>query len=170
MYSKSKVQGSTIIEVMVSVFLLTFGILALLMAQIRSVAGIGEAENRTLIAQAAESLAEGMQANPVDYTQQSAQLEAKIQSLSDLKSKSSEDLKNLQISNFVYALNQIPDVENINYFICKDKKEPKEPDINNGNCDGSDVVMIKVAWQMKQPNSRNANATETYTYMLKVKH
>ena len=56
--------GATLIEVMVSVFLLTFGVLALMAAQIRSVGGIGEAESRSTIAQATETLAEGMLANP----------------------------------------------------------------------------------------------------------
>lgn len=58
------IQGSTLLEVMVSVLILAFGILALMLTQIRSVAGIAYAENQTLVAQAAEALAEGMQANP----------------------------------------------------------------------------------------------------------
>ncbi|UOP05170.1 type IV pilus modification protein PilV [Conchiformibius kuhniae] len=57
-------QGATLIEVMVSVFLLTFGVLGLMAAQIRSVSSISEAESRSTIAQAAENLAEAMQANP----------------------------------------------------------------------------------------------------------
>ena len=52
---KNKNRGSTLLEVIVSVFLLTFGILALMAAQLRSVSSVSEAENRTIVAQAAES-------------------------------------------------------------------------------------------------------------------
>lgn len=62
--SKSYTHGATLIEVIVSMFLLTFGVLGLMAAQIRSVASIGEAESRSTIAQAAENLAEGMLINP----------------------------------------------------------------------------------------------------------
>lgn len=61
--SHKQIQGATLIEVMISVFLLTFGVLGLMAAQIRSVAGVNEAESRTTISQAAETLAEAMQIN-----------------------------------------------------------------------------------------------------------
>ncbi|WP_304333791.1 type IV pilus modification protein PilV [Conchiformibius steedae] len=62
--TQTRQRGSTLIEVMVSVFLLTFGVLGLMAAQIRSVGSISEAESRSTIAQAAENLAEAMQTNP----------------------------------------------------------------------------------------------------------
>lgn len=61
---KQSVKGATLIEVLVSVFLLTFGILGLMAAQLNSVAAVSESENRAIAAQAAENLAEAMQANP----------------------------------------------------------------------------------------------------------
>ena len=60
---QSIARGATILEVMISVLLLTFGVLALMAAQLRSVASLSEAENRSIVSQAAEALAEGMQAN-----------------------------------------------------------------------------------------------------------
>lgn len=63
MIGKQSVQGATLIEVLVSVFLLTFGILGLMAAQLRSVSAVSESENRAIAAQAAESLAEAMQMN-----------------------------------------------------------------------------------------------------------
>ena len=63
MLFQSIAHGATILEVMISVLLLTFGVLALMAAQLRSVAGLSEAENRSIVSQAAEALAEGMQAN-----------------------------------------------------------------------------------------------------------
>lgn len=65
--SKHYAQGATLIEVLVSVFLMTFGVLGLMAAQIRSVAAISEAENRTIVAQAADNLSDSMQMNPEIY-------------------------------------------------------------------------------------------------------
>lgn len=62
--SKYHAQGATLIEVLVSVFLLTFGVLGLMAAQIRSVAALSEAENRSIVAQAADNLSDSMQMNP----------------------------------------------------------------------------------------------------------
>lgn len=61
---QNKQTGSTLVEVIVSVFLLTFGVLGLMAAQLRSVASLSEAENRNAVALAAENLADGMQMNP----------------------------------------------------------------------------------------------------------
>ena len=61
MLFQSIAHGATILEVMISVLLLTFGVLALMAAQLRSVASLSEAENRSIVSQAAEALAEGMQ-------------------------------------------------------------------------------------------------------------
>lgn len=59
-----KQQGATLIEVMVAVFVLAFGVLALMVAQLRSVSSVQEAENQTIVAQAAQTLMEGMLVNP----------------------------------------------------------------------------------------------------------
>ena len=61
----SKQQGATLIEVMVAIFVLAFGVLALMVAQLRSVSSVQEAENQTVVAQAAQTLMEGMLVNPV---------------------------------------------------------------------------------------------------------
>ena len=58
-------QGSTLIEIMVSMFILALGLMALLAMQTRTSAAIKEAENQTIIAQATENLAENMMAYPV---------------------------------------------------------------------------------------------------------
>ena len=65
--NKKLMQGATLIEVMVSVFILTFGVLALMAAQLRSVASVSEAESKSVVAQAAEALADGMRANPTRF-------------------------------------------------------------------------------------------------------
>lgn len=189
--AKRKMQGATIVEVMVSVFLLTFGILALMLAQVRSVAGIGKAENRTLIAQAAEALAEGMQVNPTvsqvnkklfmqydRYTGDAKAVEPKnFVSLDDNPQYSKAQLAQVQIDNFEAALNQIPEVSHMSYIICADNDTPAEPTLSaagvfEGNCAAANTVsgaVIKIAWRMKNTASNNANETNEFTYVLKVK-
>ena len=60
---KQNIQGSTLIEVIVSVILLTLGLLALMASQLRSVSGLTEAENKSLVSQSTEALAESMLMN-----------------------------------------------------------------------------------------------------------
>lgn len=57
-------QGSTLIEILVSMFILALGLMALIAMQTRTSIGIKEAENQTVIAQATENLAENMMTNP----------------------------------------------------------------------------------------------------------
>ena len=57
-------QGSTLIEIMVSMFILALGLMALLAMQTRTSAAIKEAENQTRVAQYTENLAEEMMTNP----------------------------------------------------------------------------------------------------------
>lgn len=187
--------GATIIEVMVSVFLLTFGILALMLSQIRSVAGIGEAENRTLVAQAAEALAEGMQVNPTGrlvnnrleivyprYTAIAGNGRAvsatptALTHLTAITNKSKDALAQAQLNNFESALSQISDVAVMHYIVCADNNNPAAPTLNgnvfNGQCATANLVpgaVIKVAWRMKNATGNNANDTQTFTYMLKVR-
>lgn len=63
MYLK-KQMGFSLIEILVSVFLVGFALLALVAMQIKTHAGVREAENLTIVAMAVDSLAEGMRANP----------------------------------------------------------------------------------------------------------
>ncbi|MDO4644051.1 MAG: type IV pilus modification protein PilV [Cardiobacteriaceae bacterium] len=57
-------QGSTLIEVLVSMLMLGLGVLVLLATQLKTVVGVREAENQTIVAQATQNLIEGMLANP----------------------------------------------------------------------------------------------------------
>lgn len=56
--------GSTLIEVLIAIFVLAFGVLALMAAQLRSVVSVQESENQTIVATAAQTLMEGMLSNP----------------------------------------------------------------------------------------------------------
>lgn len=57
-------RGATLIEVLVSMFILALGVMALLAMQVRTSAGIKEAEVMSVVAQATQNLTENMSANP----------------------------------------------------------------------------------------------------------
>lgn len=61
---KHRQSGMTLLEVVVAMFLLAVGVLALLATQLRTVSSVREAESQTIVAQAVQNLMEGMQLNP----------------------------------------------------------------------------------------------------------
>lgn len=170
---KQSMQGATLVEVLVSVFLLTFGILGLMAAQLRSVAAVGESENRSIAAQAAENLAEAMQANPRitssarDYSDyfQSNMTEAKLaatcentpSSISDDSKKpcavgkngiTKKELAEVHLGEFEYILQQMPNAVSVKYAVClDDPASVKAATMSNANCVGTGVPVIKVAWE-----------------------
>lgn len=145
-YPKQSVKGATLLEVLVSVFLLTFGILGLMAAQLRSVSAVAESEAQSIVAQAAENLAEAMQANPkletngtrsyANYINAATNLQevSKPASCDDVASTTaSKDACNLsgsgvtkaeliaaQLGEFEYILSQVPNVVQMRYAICLD--------------------------------------------------
>ncbi len=58
-------RGATLIEVLVSMFILALGVMALLAMQVRTSAGVKEAENMSIVSQATQNLVENMITNPV---------------------------------------------------------------------------------------------------------
>ncbi|OSI35619.1 type IV pilus modification protein PilV [Neisseria dumasiana] len=61
---KKSQRGMTLVEVLVSMFVLAVGVLALLATQLRTVASVQEAESQTVVAQAVQNLMESMLINP----------------------------------------------------------------------------------------------------------
>ena len=57
-------RGSTLLEVLISVFIMAFGIMALMLAQLKSVGNVREAEMQTRVAQAVQNLSAGMLSTP----------------------------------------------------------------------------------------------------------
>lgn len=147
-------RGTTLIEVIVSVFLLTFGVLGLMAAQIRSVASISEAESRSTVSQAAEMLAESMLSNPEvikvgdyavrRYTNYTSNHDIKTVDMSaentlptplwgtDWSSSSAQSvdaiskktLAQKQIEMFEYILRQTPNADSIQYVVCEESNYP----------------------------------------------
>lgn len=56
--------GMTLIEVLIAMFVLAIGVLALLAVQLRTVSSVRESENQTTVAQITQNLIEGMLINP----------------------------------------------------------------------------------------------------------
>lgn len=143
---KQAVKGATLLEVLVSVFLLTFGILGLMAAQLRSVSAVAESEAQSIVAQAAENLAEAMQSNPKLEKNGTRNYANYIKVANTLKkvnkpascdkvasAKDSKDACNLrgpgvtkaqlitaQLGEFEYVLSQVPNVVEMRYVICLD--------------------------------------------------
>ncbi|UOO76331.1 type IV pilus modification protein PilV [Neisseria sp. Dent CA1/247] len=61
---KIRQRGMTLIEVLIAMFVLAIGVLALLSTQLRTVASVHEAESQTIVAQAVQNLMESMLINP----------------------------------------------------------------------------------------------------------
>lgn len=190
---QSIARGATILEVMISVLLLTFGVLALMAAQLRSVASLSEAENRSIVSQAAEALAEGMQANSslekvgnsygrtyTAYYGRPAGVitigddshKATVQNgLSGTKTKA--EVAKQHIDEFEYVLQtQLTNVNTLGYVICRDKAKPEAATYDNGqfkdNCapakNDTDTHVIKVVWRMGNGKNDSSNDNNTTAY------
>ena len=158
---KKFIQGATIVEVMISVFLLTFGVLALMAAQIRSVANVNEAEHQSVVAQATEALAEAMRINPTltkkdhsyirqydEYIISAAKAPGNSASAaSNPSAASAATVKNIpmtdldksalakaHIDEFESILSQqLPNSSKVYYIICKDSSSPQDPTLDSTN-------------------------------------
>lgn len=190
MTHKQSIQGATLVEVLVSVFLLTFGILGLMAAQLNSVAAVSESENRAIAAQAAENLAEAMQANPDiaakgerkydKYLQTSWADVAAIATCSGTSSASGKEacalagktditkseLAAAQLGEFQFVLSQMPNTVNLKYAICLDNvagltAEAANPILTDAQCSGSGQLVIKVLWTSRGSAKNAAKEAQT---------
>lgn len=193
MLFQSIAHGATILEVMISVLLLTFGVLALMAAQLRSVASLSEAENRSIVSQAAEALAEGMQANsslvkgtssyyrtykeyerdptsPTSVTIGDDSQKATAQT-GPLGTKKKPELAQQHIAEFEYVLKtQLTNVNTLDYTICRDKAKPEAATYdNNGqfkeNCTpaDNDTDMYVIKIVWRMGNGKNDSSNDNNT-------
>lgn len=151
--SKRTSSGATLLEVLVSIFLLTFGVLGLMAAQIRSIASISEAENRTIVSQAVDNLADNMQINPhisqlgsgnnirvvrtypnyvtsapkTGTPNPNAKQPAALWGSGSQSGITKTALAENHIRSFEASLSQIPNASSIYYVICLDKNEAEDP-------------------------------------------
>lgn len=181
--------GMTLIEVLIAMFVLAIGVLALLAVQLRTVSNVRESENQTAVAQITQNLIEGMLINPTlseetdtagektsrykkSYddayyiTSSSEQLKDSKQTAKFEAKMNKNQLAQAQIAQFKADLAKALPEAQFFFTICKDSSGA-EPTHNNddfqANCDGKgDTTIVKVLWlqDVEEENStKNLNTS-----------
>ena len=196
----SKLQsGMTLIEVLIAMFVLAIGVLALLAVQLRTVSNVRESENQTTVAQITQNLIEGMLINPTlseetdtagdktsrykkSYdayiTSSSEQLKDSKQT-NEFKDKMTKaQLAQAQIAQFKADLAKALPEAQVFSTICKDSSgaEPTYENGFNAKCDGKgDTTIVKVLWLQdveEENRAKNLNTSGhhvVYTYQSRVR-
>lgn len=191
--------GMTLIEVLIAMFVLAIGVLALLAVQLRTVSSVRESENQTTVAQITQNLIEGMLINPTlseetdtagektSHYKKSyeAYLTPELEELKDSKQTAKFEAKmnknqlaQAQIAQFKTDLAKALPEAQVFSTICKDSSgaEPTYENGFNAKCDGKgDTTIVKVLWlqDVEEENSaKNLNTSEhhvVYTYQSRVR-
>ena len=189
---KNPQSGMTLIEVLVAMFVLTIGILALLSVQLRTVTSVREVETQTIVSQITQNLMEGMLINPTigsDTGKKAYTLYMKkgVSSTNDGEFtidaiKTKEQLAEAQLKRFSYELkNALPDATAIHYAVCKDSSGTAPTLSGKGfssNCDNkaNGDTLIKVLWVKDSEGQSDIDSTNlkthgnniVYTYQARV--
>ena len=191
--------GMTLIEVLIAMFVLAIGVLALLAVQLRTVSNVRESENQTTVAQITQNLIEGMLINPTlseetdtagDKTSRykksyDAYITSSSEQLKDSKQTAKFEAKmnkiqlaQAQIAQFKADLAKALPEAQFFFTICKDSSGA-EPTYNNGfqkKCDGKgDTTIVKVLWLQdveEENTAKNLNTSGhhvVYTYQSRVR-
>ena len=191
--------GMTLIEVLIAMFVLAIGVLALLAVQLRTVSSVRESENQTTVAQITQNLIEGMLINPTlseetdtagdktsrykkSYdayiTSSSEQLKDSKQT-NEFKDKMTKaQLAQAQIAQFKADLAKALPEAQVFFTICKDSSgtEPTYEKGFNAKCDGKgDTTIVKVLWLQdveEENTAKNLNTSGhhvVYTYQSRVR-
>ena len=191
--------GMTLIEVLIAMFVLAIGVLALLAVQLRTVSNVRESENQTTVAQITQNLIEGMLINPTlseetdtagdktsrykkSYdayiTSSSEQLKDSKQT-NEFKDKMTKaQLAQAQIAQFKADLAKALPEAQVFSTICKDSSgaEPTYENGFNAKCDDKgDTTIVKVLWLQdveEENTSKNLNTSGhhvVYTYQSRVR-
>ena len=183
---KNPQSGMTLIEVLVAMFVLTIGILALLSVQLRTVTSVREAETQTIVSQITQNLMEGMLINPTigsDSGKKAYTLYMKkgVSSANDGEFtidaiKTKEQLAEAQLKRFSYELkNALPDAANIYYAVCKDSSGAA-PTLSGKGFSANGDTLIKVLWVKDSEGQSDIDSTNlkthgnniVYTYQARV--
>lgn len=190
--------GMTLIEVLIAMFVLAIGVLALLAVQLRTVSNVRESENQTTVAQITQNLIEGMLINPTLSEETNtagektsrykksydAYLTPELEELKDSKQTAKFEanmdktqLAQAQIAQFKADLaNALPEAQ-VFFAICKDSSgaEPTYKDKDKKCDDKGDTTIVKVLWlqDVEEENSaKNLNTSGhhvVYTYQSRVR-
>jgi len=189
----------TLIEVLIAMFVLAIGVLALLAVQLRTVSNVRESENQTTVAQITQNLIEGMLINPMlseetdtagektsrykkSYdaylTSGSEQLKDSKQTNEFKEKMTKAQLAQAQIVQFKTDLAKALPEAQVFSTICKDSSgaEPTYENGFNAKCDGKgDTTIVKVLWlqDVEEENSTKDLNTSghhvVYTYQSRVR-
>ena len=182
--------GMTLIEVLIAMFVLAIGVLALLAVQLRTVSNVRASENQTTVAQITQNLIEGMLINPtlsekkeVDkitgeetsrykksyddayyITSSSEQLKDSKQTAKFEAKMNKTQLAQAQIAQFKADLAKALPEAQFFFTICKDSSGA-EPTYNNGfqrKCDDKgDTTIVKVLWLQDVEEKNSAKNLNT---------
>ena len=182
--------GMTLIEVLIAMFVLAIGVLALLAVQLRTVSSVRESENQTTVAQITQNLIEGMLINPtlsekkeVDkitgeetsrykksyddayyITSSSEQLKDSKQTAKVEAKMNKTQLAQAQIAQFKADLAKALPEAQFFFTICKDSSGA-DPTYNNGfqrKCDDKgDTTIVKVLWLQDVEEENSAKNLNT---------
>ena len=191
--------GMTLIEVLIAMFVLAIGVLALLAVQLRTVSNVRESENQTTVAQITQNLIEGMLINPTlseetdtagdktsrykkSYdayiTSSSEQLKDSKQTNEFKEKMKKAQLAQAQIAQFKAELAKALPEAQVFSTICKDSSgaEPTYEKGFNAKCDGKgDTTIVKVLWLQdveEENTAKNLNTSGhhvVYTYQSRVR-
>lgn len=191
--------GMTLIEVLIAMFVLAIGVLALLAVQLRTVSNVRESENQTTVAQITQNLIEGMLINPTlseetnsagdktsrykkSYdayiTSSSEQLKDSKQTNEFKENMTKAQLAQAQIAQFKADLAKALPEAQVFSTICKDSSgaEPTYEKGFNAKCDGKgDTTIVKVLWLQdveEENTAKNLNTSGhhvVYTYQSRVR-
>lgn len=191
--------GMTLIEVLIAMFVLAIGVLALLAVQLRTVSNVRESENQTTVAQITQNLIEGMLINPTlseetdtagDKTSRykksyDAYITPSSEQLKDSKQPNEfkdkmtkTQLAQAQIAQFKADLAKALPEAQVFSTICKDSSgaEPTYKKGFNAKCDGKgDTTIVKVLWLQdveEENTAKNLNTSGhhvVYTYQSRVR-
>lgn len=191
--------GMTLIEVLIAMFVLAIGVLALLAVQLRTVSNVRESENQTTVAQITQNLIEGMLINPTlseetnsagdktsrykkSYdayiTSSSEQLKGSKQATEFKDKMTKAQLAQAQIAQFKADLAKALPEAQVFSTICKDSSgtEPTYEKGFNAKCDGKgDTTIVKVLWLQDVEEENTAKNLNTlghhvvYTYQSRVR-
>ena len=191
--------GMTLIEVLIAMFVLAIGVLALLAVQLRTVSNVRESENQTTVAQITQNLIEGMLINPMlseetdtagektsrykkSYdaylTSGSEQLKDSKQTNEFKEKMTKAQLAQAQIVQFKTDLAKALPEAQVFSTICKDSSgaEPTYENGFNAKCDGKgDTTIVKVLWLQdveEENTAKNLNTSGhhvVYTYQSRVR-
>lgn len=178
--------GMTLIEVLVAMFVLTVGVLALLAVQVRLVSSVREAESQTIVSQLTQNLIEGMMLNPTmeakggkSYRLYWGHRAANSNPGVFRPDMTKVELAEAQLEQFGYDLHQALPDSRVFYSVCRDSSGAEPTFSGSGlvdNCDNqaSSDTVVKVLWlsdtEGKLDNSDVASDEDyvVYTHQARV--